>query len=142
MVNTIMNSRKAFLFYDRNPWIKKDTLQDFDVTEGSFDRAKICELVGLYLLDQLKDIVTNGSIGLYRDDGVAVVHKYCGRQIDILRKDIIDFFKQHSFQVTIEINLKITDFLDISLDLENDKSTNTENLKTHLYTYTVNLIFL
>ena len=114
----------------------------FRCYEGSFDRAKICELVGLYLLDQLKDIVTNGSIGLYRDDGVAVVHKYCGRQIGILRKDIIDFFKQHSFQVTIEINLKITDFLDISLDLENDKSTNTENLKTHLYTYTVNLIFL
>ena len=43
---------------------------------------------------------------------------------------------------SIEINLKITDFFDISLDLENDKSTNTENLKTHLYTYTVNLIFL
>ena len=53
----------------------------FRCYEGSFDRAKICELVGLYLLDQLKDIVTNGSIGLYRDDGVAVVHKYCGRQI-------------------------------------------------------------
>ena len=38
-----------------------------------------------------------------------------------LRKNIIDFFKQHGFQITIEINLKITDFLDIYLDLENDK---------------------
>ena len=43
MNNTIMNSRKAFL-------------QHFDVTEGSFDGAEICELVGLYLLNQLKDI--------------------------------------------------------------------------------------
>ena len=66
MINTIMNSRKAFLFYDGNPWVKKDTLQHFDVTEGSFDGAEICELVGLYLLNQLKDIITNGSVGVYR----------------------------------------------------------------------------
>ena len=62
MINTIMNSRKAFLFYDGNPWVKKDTLQHFDVTEHSFDGAEICELVGLYLLNQLKDLITNGSV--------------------------------------------------------------------------------
>ena len=37
MINTLMNSRKAFLFYDGNPWVKKGTLQYLDVTEGSFD---------------------------------------------------------------------------------------------------------
>ena len=47
MINTAMNSRKAFLFHDGNPWVKKDTLQYFDVTEGSFDRVEICELMGL-----------------------------------------------------------------------------------------------
>ena len=31
------------------------------------------------------------------------------------------FFKQPGFQITIEVNVKITDFLDIYLDLENDK---------------------
>ena len=121
MINTIMNSRKAFLFYDGNPWIKKDTLQHFDVTEGSFDGAEICELVGLYLLNQLKDIITNGSVGVYRYDGLAVVHKYSSPQMDRSRKNIIAFFKQHGFQIPIEINLKIADFLDIYLDLENDK---------------------
>ena len=109
------------MFYDGNPWVKKDTLQHFDVTEGSFDGAEICELVGLYLLNQLKDIITNGSVGVYRYDGLAVVHKYSGPQMDRLRKNIIAFFKQHGFQITIEINLKIADFLDIYLDLENDK---------------------
>ena len=29
--------------------------------------------------------------------------------------------EQHGFQITIKINLKITDFLDIYFDLENDK---------------------
>ena len=121
MINTIMNLRKVFLFYDGNPWVKKDTLQYFDVTEGSFDGAKICELVGLYLLNQLKDIIASGSVGDYRDDGLGVVHKYSGPQMDRLRKNIIAFFKQHGFQITIEINLKATDFLNICLDLENDK---------------------
>ena len=46
MINAIMNSRKGFLFYDGNPWVKKDTLQHFDVTEGSFDGAEICETCG------------------------------------------------------------------------------------------------
>ena len=121
MVNAIMNSRKAFLFYDGNPWVKKDTLEHFDVTEGSFDGAEVCELVGLFLLYQLRNIIKNGSVGVYRDDGLAVVHKYSGPQMDRLRKNVIDFFKQYGFQITIDINLKITEFLDIYLDLENDK---------------------
>ena len=69
----------------------------------------------------MKDIITNGSVGVYRDDGLAVVHKYSGLQMDRLRKNIIAFFKQHGFQITIEITLNVTDFLNIYLDLENDK---------------------
>ena len=65
--------------------------------------------------------MTNGSVGVYRDDGLANVRKYSGPQMDRLRKKIINLFKQCGFQITIEINLKITDFLDIYLDLENDK---------------------
>ena len=121
MINTIMSLRKAFLFYDGDPWVKKGTLQHFDVTDGSFDGAEVCELVGLFLLSQVGDIITNGSVGVYRDDGLPVVHKYSGPQMDRLRKNIIDFFKQRGFQITIEINLKISDFLYIYLDLEIDK---------------------
>ena len=101
--------------------------------------------MGLYLLNQFKDIITNESVGIYRDDGLAVVHKYSDQQMDRLRKNIINFFKKHGPQITIEINLEITDFLDIYRDLENDKMispTHTENLTTHLYTYTWNLIIL
>ena len=108
------------MFYDGDPWVKKDTLQHFDVTEGSFDGAEVCELVGLYLQNQLKHVITSGSVGVYRDDGLAVVFKYSGPQMDRLRKNI-DFYKQHGFQITIEINLKVTDFLGIYVDLENDK---------------------
>ena len=121
MVEAILNSRKSFLYFEGNPWIKKDTTEHFDVTEGSFDGAEVCELVGLHLLSKLTDLVTDGSVGLYRDDGLAVVHKYSGPQMDRLRKKIIDVFKQHGFQITISIGLKSTDFLDILLDLENNR---------------------
>ena len=138
MINTIMDSRKAFWFYDDDPWVKKDTLQYFDVTEGNLNGVKICELLGLYLLNQLKHIIKNWSVGAYRDDGLVVVHKHSGPQMDRLRMNIIEFFKQHGFQIRIEINLKITDFLILKMI----KSSYTEKLTRHLYAYTVNLIVL
>ena len=39
----------------------------------------------------------------------------------IKKKNYIAFFKQHGLQITIEINLKVTDFLNNYLDLENNK---------------------
>ena len=61
---TILNERKSFLFHKDEPWIKKNTNEQIDVTE----------LVGLYLLHKLQRLFTNNSsVGLYRDDGLAVV---------------------------------------------------------------------
>ena len=76
---TILNARKSFLFHKDEPWIKKNTNEHFDVTEGSYDGAEVCELVGLYLLHKLQRLFTNNSsVGLYRDDGLAVVNNLSG----------------------------------------------------------------
>ena len=42
---------------------------------GSFHGAETCELVGLYILDILKKerVFSDCNIGIYRDDGLAVV---------------------------------------------------------------------
>ena len=50
MIDTILNSRKSFLYFEGNPWMKKNAIEHFDVTEGSFDGAEVCEIVGLFLL--------------------------------------------------------------------------------------------
>ena len=120
MIDTILNARKSFLFDNGKVWIKKNVETHFDVTEGSFDGAEVCELVGLYMLNKLKDIIKNGSVGCYRDDGLAVVQNHSARLADKLRKDIIKCFKDENLQITIDINLVKTDFLDVYLDLEND----------------------
>ena len=119
-LNIIMHSRKSLLFSNSDAWIKKSG-DLFDVTMGSFDGAEICELVGLYLLDKLSLLTGKGNTGLYRDDGLSAIRSSSARQLDKLRKDITDLFKREGLSITIEINLQATDFLDITLDLANDK---------------------
>ena len=87
---------------------------------GSYDGAETCELVELYILHLLSQRFTKESIGLYRDDGLAAI-KLSGPQADRARKDIIEIFKQCGLRVTIDILLKETDFLDITMDLVSGK---------------------
>ena len=59
--------RKTFLFYQNEPWVKKDD-PEFDVPMGAFDSAEVCELVELYILHKLKDLPVVSA--LYHDDWV------------------------------------------------------------------------
>ena len=120
-IQAIKLARKSLLFNQGNIWTKKGNNPLFDVTMGSYDGAEICELVGLYLLNKLTTIVEKDQIGLYRDDGLLVVHNSNGPKLDRLRKNIIKLFKDESLNITIDTNLKVTDFLDVTLDLETGK---------------------
>ena len=64
---------------------KKSEAQ-FDVAVGSFDGAEICELVGLFLLHQLSLILDKDEVGLYRDDGLAVLRNSSGADAKKMRK--------------------------------------------------------
>ena len=54
---------------------------------------------------------------LYRDDLLAVVNR-SARLVDRLRKDVIKLFQDIGLRVTTEVNSKCTDFLDVTLNLE------------------------
>ena len=45
----------------------------FDVTIGAYDGAEACELIGLYIFGKLTAHLSRQSVGLYRDDGLAVL---------------------------------------------------------------------
>ena len=64
----IMHLRKILLFQNSEPWVKKDGDEDFDVPMGCYDGAKICELVGSFILNQLGSIIDKNDIGLYQDE--------------------------------------------------------------------------
>ena len=93
----------------------------FDVTMGSLDGAKVCEIVGLYLLDKVSVLLSKDNAGLYRDDGLGVVNDANGPKLDRLRKDIIAIFKSEGLSITIEINSIETDFLDVTFNLHTGK---------------------
>ena len=64
-------STNSFLVSMSQTWTKRNGGK-FDVTKGGFHWAEICELIGLFLLSQFEDVIPISSIGLYRDDGLAV----------------------------------------------------------------------
>ena len=74
---------------------------------GGFYGAEVTDLVGLYILSQLREVFPN--IGLYRDDGLAVSSATC-RQIERLKKKVCKIFGNNGLKVTIEANSKEVNF--------------------------------
>ena len=116
---TIMHSRRTIL-YDNNkkPWIKKDTQKEFDVSMGAYDGAEVCELVGLYMLKEIKENINLNSLGLYRDDGLAYMENVKGHNADKMRKELVKIFKNAGLNITVHTNLKIVNYLDVTLNLD------------------------
>ena len=85
---------------------------------GSFDGAKVCELVGALILSQLSRIINKTDMGLYRDDGL-IIRKPNGPKLDNYRKRISNALKLLGFKSTIHTNLKTVNFLHRTLNLTN-----------------------
>ena len=83
-------------------------------------RAEICDLVGLYILKLIGDKYGNETLGLYRDDGLAAFENKSGPQSDKIRKDITNIFEELNLRITIQCNIKVVNFLDITLDLNSN----------------------
>ena len=89
----------------------------FDVTMGSFDGAEVCELVGLYVLNSLVKRFEKENIGLYRDDGLALIKGTSGRVADKVRKDLCAQFLEFGLKITAEVNHQLVNFFDMTLNL-------------------------
>ena len=114
--DTIFHARKSLLFDKTHVWIKKDGGL-FDVTMGAFDGAEVCELVGTYLLSKIAQKYNKNDIGLYRDDGLGVMFNTSGPQNEKIKKDFVKIFKDNGLEIVIQCNLKVTNFLDVTLNL-------------------------
>ena len=120
-IDIILHARKSLLFNDSIPWVKRDNKNLFDVTMGSYDGAEVCELVGAYVLSIITTHYSKDHVGLYRDDGLAIFHKISGNKAEKIKKHIAKIFKDLGLKITIEANLKVVDYLDITLDLNSGK---------------------
>ena len=56
------------------------------------------------------------NIGLYRDDGLAILED-SPRNVEKIKQEISKIFNKHGLRITTEANKKIVNFLDVTLDL-------------------------
>lgn len=117
----IRHSCKTLLFdNDNQTWEKTNNINLFDIPMGSFMGAEICDLIGLYILDQLTNVFPRGQYGIYRDDALSIVNTKSPSALERLSKTLHRVFKNIGFKITIEICHTYTDFLDVTLNLGNN----------------------
>ena len=63
----------------------------------SYNAAEICELVGLYLLNQLSTVIDKSSAALYRDDGLAAITQMV-QSLTGLGKILLQYSRKKDFQ--------------------------------------------
>ena len=54
---------------------------------GAYDGAENCAIVGLFLSNNLTNKSDKNSVGLYRDDGLAILKNVNGHRSDKIRKE-------------------------------------------------------
>ena len=87
---------------------------------GSYDRAELYELIGIYLQSHLTNILSKDNMGLYRDNGLFILRKIKKQQTDRIRKKIINIFKNIDFKTQIVTNQKEGDSLDAVSNLKSN----------------------
>ena len=116
-VEIIKHCRKTLLYYEDSIWIKKGEGGNFDVSIGAYDGAEICELVECVLLYSINKIMDLSSHGLYHDDGLIIVDESRPKKCDGIRKRLYKLFEEFGFRLHVTTDLKITDYLDVTLNL-------------------------
>ena len=85
---------------------------------GSFDGAEVAEFVGLFLLNELSQIMQINDFALYRDDGICAL-KGPKQAVDGIRKQIEQIFKRVGLKVETPPfgPAKSVNFLNLNLNL-------------------------
>ena len=58
---------------------------------GSFDGAEVCELVGIYILRFLANLINKKDCGLYRDSELFILKNVNGQQINRMCNSVTSF---------------------------------------------------
>ena len=77
-----MQSRETLLFSYSKSWAKKEGEHNFDVSMCCYHGAEVYELVGTYLLSQLKAVTAKENMSLYRDNGLGIFKKMFGPEVE------------------------------------------------------------
>ena len=116
----ILACKKSVLINNYTTW-EKMTTNNFEVTMGSFNSTQIADLVGIYILDTLGRFINLNSFSIYRDNCLISIPNSNKALTCKIQKQVIIAFKYMGLKIEISLNLKIVNFLDVILNL-NDNS--------------------
>ena len=86
---------------------------------GAAVGAEVCEVVGIFLLNEIREHLTKLKCGLYRGDGLANHGRIGGREMESIRQRLSNIFNQHGLRITIEpSNKSIVNFVEVTMSLE------------------------
>ena len=79
---------------------------------GAYNGAKLCELIGIFMLSLLSKHINKNHVGLYRDDGLAILKNTSSPEAEKIKEKIQKLFKEKDLDIIAQCNLKITNYLD------------------------------
>ena len=104
-IRIIKHCRKSLLFYNNEPWKRKENDSSFDVTMGSYADAELCKLIGICIQSLLEITLEKDQMGLYKDDGLVILRNISCQQADKMWKKIISILWSIDFKTEITTNL-------------------------------------
>ena len=84
-----MHTCRSVLCYEVNVLKKSGNNTNFDIPMGSFHGAEICDLIGLYILNEITPVIGPNCIGLYRDVRLGELKETSGSNIEKMTKSIL-----------------------------------------------------
>ena len=88
---------------------------------GSYDGAEVCDFVGIFMLSLIGNKYNPNNIGLCKDGGLAVFKNTSAPQSENIKKTFQKMFTNKGLEIVINCNMKIVNYLDVTLNL-NDGS--------------------
>ena len=84
---------------------------------GASDGAEVCDIVGLFLLNNLGNKLEKNSVGLYTDDELALIKNINGHCADKIRKQFYQLFKWIVFRNWMQPkNCKLSRYITLDLN--------------------------
>lgn len=99
------------------PGYKKKSINNvFNVPQDSFGGAEVSELIGIHILSEMNESIHIDNHRLYSDDVLMCVHAKIMIN-GVIRTKLLKILKSLGFTLTIEVNMKIVQFLDVDFNL-------------------------
>ena len=117
-IEIILTSMKTVLSDNRRSWVKSH-VDNFDVPMGGLWFGSGSRLSGDLYPRYAGSYCQLQQVGLYRYDAIIYIPDSNGPKTSSIQKKIVRAFKLLGFRIQIALNLKIVDFLDVTLNLNN-----------------------